>query len=131
MLAIADFTFIVPPYNTLLDNDRLLSNLADFLSDNQREYDLGDFPHFYDGSQGDGVDILLGQPSLWDVGLEMRNGLSDYGISSRISEEEDVSRNTVFLGLYEDSPAVGRYLQAAGVSVNETISLAICPRSTK
>ena len=127
VVAIADFTFIVPPYNTLLDNDRLLSNLADFLSDNQREYDLGDFPHFYDGGQGESVDILLGQPSLWDIGLGMRNGLTDYGISSRISEEEDVSRNTVFLGLYEDSPAVGRYLQAAGVSVNETVSLPFAP----
>ena len=127
VLAIADFTFMVPPYNTLLDNGRLLSNLADFLSDNQREYDLGDFPHFYDGSPGDTVDILLGQTSLWDVGLTVRNGLSDYGISSRISDEEDVSRNAVFLGLYEDSPAVGRYLQTAGVSINETISLPFAP----
>ncbi len=127
VLAIADFTFIVPPYNTLLDNDKLLSNLADFLTDNQREYDLGDFPHFYDGGQGDSVDILLGRPSLWDTGLEMRNGFADYGISSRISEEEDVSRNAVFLGLYEDSPAMGRYLQAAGVSVNEEISVPFAP----
>ena len=127
VLAMADFTFIVPPYNTLLDNDKLLSNLADFLSDNQREYDLGDFPHFYDGSQGDGVDVLLGQTTLWDIGLEMRNGLSAYGISSRIRQEEDVSRNTLFLGLYEDSPAVGRYLQAAGISINETVSLPFAP----
>lgn len=127
VLAIADFTFMVPPYNALLDNDRLLSNLADFLTDNQREYDLGDFPHFYDGNPGDGVDILLGQPALWNLGLEMRNGLSAFEISSRIGEEEDVSRNTAFLGLYEDSHMVSRYLTAAGVNVDDMISLPFAP----
>ncbi len=127
VLAIADFTFMVPPYNSLLDNDRLLSNLADFLTDNQREYDLGDFPHFYDGDPEDAVDVLLGRPSLWDIGLELRNGLSDYGISSRIKEGEDLSRHTVLLGLYEDSHVVNRYLTAAGVNIDETINLPFAP----
>ena len=127
VLAIADFTFMVPPYNALLDNDRLLSNLADFLTDNQREYDLGDFPHFYDGNPGGGVDILLGRPSLWDVGLEMRNGLSTFAVSSRIGEGENLSRHTAFLGLYEDSRKVSRYLTAAGVNVDDMISLPFAP----
>ena len=127
VLAIADFTFMVPPYNSLLDNDRLLSNLADFLTDGQREFDLGDFPHFYEGDPGDNTDILLGQPSLWNIGLEMRNGLTAYGLSSRIGEGEDVSQDTVFLGLYEDSRMVSQYLQAAGVSIDETITLPFAP----
>ena len=127
VLAIADFTFMVPPYNSLVDNGKLLSNLADFLTDNRREYDLGDFPHFYGGDSRDGVDILLGQQSLWDVGLEMKNGLSAYGVSSEISEGEDFSRHTAFLGLYEDSHLVSRYLAAAGVSIDEMISLPFAP----
>ena len=127
VLAIADFTFVVPPYNSLLSNNRLLSNVTDYLTDGQREFDLADFPYFYEPSLEDSIDIVLGQPSLWNIGLEMRTGLSDYGLSSRISGEEDLSRNTVFLGLYEDSRAVSQYLQAAGISADDVLSLPFAP----
>ena len=127
VLAVADFTFVVPPYNSLLSNQQLLSNVADYLTDSQREFDLADFPHFYESSLDNSIDIVLGQPSIWNIGLEMRTGLSDYGLSSRISGEEDLSRNTVFLGLYEDSRAVSQYLQAAGISANDVLSLPFAP----
>ena len=127
VLAIADFTFVVPPYNSLLSNNRLLSNVADYLTDSQRDFDLADFPHFYESSLDDNIDIVLGQPSIWNIGLEMRAGLSDYGLSSRISGEEDLSRNTVFLGLYEDSRAVSQYLQAVGISTDDVLSLPFAP----
>ena len=127
VLAVADFTFVVPPYNSLLSNQQLLSNVADYLTDSQREFDLADFPYFYESSLEDSIDIVLGQPSIWNIGLEMRTGLSDYGLSSRISGEEDLSRNTVFLGLYEDSRAVSQYLQAAGISADDVLSLPFAP----
>ena len=127
VLAVADFTFVVPPYNSLLSNQQLLSNVADYLTDSQREFDLADFPHFYESSLDSSIDIVLGQPSIWDIGLAMRTGLSDYGLSSRISGEEDLSRNTVFLGLYEDSRAVSQYLQAAGISADDVLSLPFAP----
>ena len=121
MLAVADFTFLVPPHDSLLDNDRLVSNIADYLTASEREYDLGDFPHFYDVGPDEGVDILLGQQGLWSIGVELRAGLSTYGLPSRVRGAEDVSRNTVFLGLYEDALQVDRYLQAAGVRVDDTL----------
>ena len=127
VLAVADFTFVVPPYNSLLSNQQLLSNVADYLTDSQREFDLADFPHFYESSLDNSIDIVLGQPSIWNIGLEMRTGLSDYGLSSRISGEEDLSRNTVFLGLYEDSRAVSQYLQAAGISAGDVLRLPFAP----
>ncbi len=122
VLAIGDFTFMVPPYNSLVDNGKFLSNLADYLTDSRREFDLEDFPHFYVGRPDDSVDILLGQPYLWSVGTDMRNGLSAYGLSSEVRGLEDVSRDTAFLGLYEDALRVGQYLQAAGVRVDEVLS---------
>ena len=124
VLAIGDFTFMVPPYNSLVDNGKFLSNLADYLTDSRREFDLEDFPQFYVGRPDDSVDILLGQPSLWSVGTEMRNGLSAYGLSSEVRGVEDVSRDTAFLGLYEDALQVGQYLQAAGIRVDEFLSTA-------
>ena len=127
MLAIADFEFMVPPYNSLLDNDRLMSNLADYLTSSERDFDLADFPHFYERGADGGVDILLGRPSLWDIGLIMRNGLSDLGFSSQISGAEDPSQDTVFLGLYEDALQVSRYLQASGIRIGDTLGTPFAP----
>ena len=127
VLAIADFTFMVSPYNSLLDNDKLVSNIADYVTDSERQFDLSDFPYFYDTGSDNSVDILLGGPSLLSVGLQVKNGLSAYRVSSRISGVEDVSRDTVFLGLYEDAPQVNQYLQAAGVRVDDTLGAPFAP----
>ena len=127
VLAIGDFTFMVPPYNSLLDNDRLLSNLADHLTDSQREFDLADFPYFFEGAPDDSIDILLGQPSIWDIGIGVRNGLAAYGLSSGIRGVEDVSRDTVFVGLYEDALPVSQYLQAAGIRIDDVLSVPFAP----
>ena len=53
----------------------------------------------------------------------MKNGLEDYGISADIQGTEDVSRDTVFLGLHEDALQVRQYLQAAGVRVDDAVSM--------
>ena len=122
VLAIGDFTFMVPPYNSLLDNDKLLSNLADYLTDSQRSFDLADFPYFFGDGPDEGVNILLGQDSLWDSGVRMRNGLSAVEVSSSIGAVDNASKDTVFLGLYEDALEVSRYLQAGGISIDDAIS---------
>ena len=127
VLAIADLTFIVPPQNSLLDNDRLISNIADYLTSTERGYELADFPHFYETGVEEGADILLGQPSLWDIGIDMKNGLSAYGISSEVRGVEDLSRDTVFLGLYDDALPMSRYLQAAGVRIGDTLGTPFAP----
>ena len=62
ILAIADFTFMVPTNDSMLDNGRLVSNIADYVTDSEREFFLSDFPYFLERDQDDGVDILIGQP---------------------------------------------------------------------
>ena len=127
VLAIGDFTFMVPPYNSLVDNDRFLSNLADYLADSQREFALADFPHFFAGGPDRTVDVLLGQPSLWDIGVRMRNGLDDAGLSAGISGAADASRDAVFLGLYGSAQGVSQYLQAAGIRIDDNLSTPFAP----
>ena len=127
VLAIADFTFMVPVNDSLLDNGRLVSNIADYITDSIREFHLSDFPYFYETGQGEGVDILIGQPSLLNTGLQMKNSLAPYRLSSRVGSVEDVSRDSVFLGLFEDAPQVSQYLQVAGVRVDDTLGTAFAP----
>lgn len=117
VVAISDLTFMVPPQNSVLDNDRLISNIADYLTASEREFDLGDFPHFFHSE----VDILLGRSSLFDVGTSMKTLLSGFRVNSEIRGFEDIARDTVFLGLYEDASNVAQYLQVAGIQLDGTL----------
>ncbi len=131
VVSISDLTFLIPPHNAVLDNDRLVSNIADYLTSSEREYDLADFPHFYNRGPNDSVDILVGQPAVLNAGVAIRNGLSEFGLSSHLSSQlkdsEDISRDTVFVGLYEDAPQMGRYLQASGIFVDDTLETPYAP----
>ena len=118
VLAVYDLTFMIPPYNAVRDNDQLVTNIAEFLTEEQKDYQLADFPGFLKG----GVDILLGRPDLFDLGAEMRQILLESGVSSEVRGSENASRDTVFLGLYEDHAAVARYLDSTGVRIDETLS---------
>ena len=124
VLALSDFTFMVAGNDALLDNGKLVSNIADYVTDSEREFLLSDFPYFLDQEQEGGVDILIGQPELLDVGLQVRTGLSARLLSARIAPLEDLSRDTVFLGLYADALRVSQYLQVAGVRVDDTLGTA-------
>ena len=123
VLAVSDFTFMIPPNDSKLDNDRLLSNIIEFVTTSERVFDLADFPHFYQTGPDDGVQILLGRPDLLGNGTKLKNGLEKYGISADIQGTEDVSRDTVFLGLHEDALQVRQYLQAAGVRVDDMVGI--------
>lgn len=123
VLAISDLTFMIPPQNAILDNDRLLSNLGDYLTDSRREFELTDFPHFFKGE----VDILLGRAGLFEVGTKLKSMLSGLRKDSAIRGVEDLTSDTVFLGLYEDSPEVAQYLEVAGIQVDDTLRTPFTP----
>ena len=113
VLAISDLTFLAPPQNSTLDNDRLISNIADFLTSGERTFDLLDFPHFFQ----DEVDLLLGHPDLFDIGTRLKGLLADFDVTAEVRSVEDPTRDTVFLGLYQDSLTVAQYLDIAWVRV--------------
>ena len=125
VLAIHDFTFLVPPQNSILDNDRLVSNIADFLTDSRREFELADFPHFFK----DDIDILLGGADLFELGTDFKGLLSDFQINSEVRGIEDLASNTVYLGLYPNSVDVAQYLEVAGIQVNDVLRTPFTPRS--
>ena len=124
VLAIADFTFMVPNNDSLLDNGRLVSNIADYLTDSGREFHLSDFPYFYGSGQDGGVDILMGRSALLNTSLQVKSALAGRQLSAQVVPAEDLGRDTVFLGLYQDAPQVAQYLQIAGIRVDDTLGTA-------
>jgi hypothetical protein len=123
VVAISDLTFMIPPQNSIVDNDTLVSNLADYLTDSRRRFDLADFPHFFKGE----VDIILGRSSLFDMGTQLKDTLSSFQISSQVQGGEDLTRDTVFLGLYDDASRVTQYLEAAGIQVGGELRTPFTP----
>lgn len=123
VLAVSDFTFMVPPQNSILDNDKLVSNIADYLTASDRKFELADFPHFFKGE----VDILLGRSPLLEVGTELKNMLLSFQIGSEIRGVEDLTRDTVYLGLYGDVPNVAQYLDFAGIQVDGAVRTPFTP----
>jgi hypothetical protein len=120
VVAIFDLTFMIPPNNSNLDNNQLVSNIADYLTDSEREFELGDFPSIFKGD----VDILLGQPSIFDAGTRLKSAFAGMRVPARLSEREDIAADTVFLGLYQDSAAALPYLEPHRVMIgDETLSI--------
>ncbi len=123
VLGISDFTFLLPPQSTSLDNNRLISNIANFLTTGERQFDLSDFPHFFNGD----VDILVGRASLFEVGTRVKSMLGAFEIDSQVRGVENLSSDTIFLGLYKDAPSIAQYLGVSGVQVNGTLRTPFTP----
>ena len=123
VLAVGDLTFMTPPQNSILDNSRLIANIAEFLASSSREFELADFPYFLDGP----TNIILGRPSLVGLGAGMRRTLSSFQIDAQVRSSEQPGENLVFLGLFDDAVAVERYLGLAGIQVGETIRTPFSP----
>jgi hypothetical protein len=118
VLALGDLTFMTEPYNAVYDNDRLVANIADFLSGAQRAYGLEDFPYFF----GEQVDLVYtGDPTLDSDFLAGGGGLQtlfeEEGKTLTLRESEDGTRDTLFVGLYEEAEEVEPYLAAAQVTL--------------
>ena len=127
LLAIFDFTFMIPPRNAVTDNARFIANIAGYLTSGDRSFHLTDFPHSFRGP----VDILIGQSSLFSTGTRMKTILADFEIPSEVRGVEDFLSDTVFLGLYEDSADVAQYLEVAGIQVGDTVRTPFSPAIPK
>jgi hypothetical protein len=126
VLAFSDLTFMSEGYSAVFDNDRLVAHVADFLSGAQRLYDLADFPLFFD----DQTDLVLaGTPLLDSDLLQGAGGLQDLfdgmGKELIVRGEDGGMNDTLFLGLYEGAEDVQPYLEAAGVTLLITPTVAI------
>ena len=123
VLAVGDLTFMIPPQNSILDNNRLIANIAEFLASGDRGFELSDFPYFLDGA----VDIVLGGPALLELGAGLRRTLSTFQIDAQVKNRETPGNDLIYLGLYDDAVQVERYLNLAGIQVGETLRTPFTP----
>jgi len=121
VLGLGDLTFMTEPHNAVYDNNQLIANIAEWLSNGQRRYALADFPFFFDGS----VDLVYaGDPllnsSLLQGGSTLQALFSAENMDLTVREVEDDNRDTLFFGLYDQAEEVEPYLETAQVSLHIT-----------
>ncbi len=128
VLALGDLTFMTEPYNAVHDNDQFIANITDFLSGAQRQYELSDFPFFFDEQ----VDLIYAGNPLLDSGLltggsTLQALFAAEGKGLTVRTTEDDVHDTLFFGLYEQAEEVEPYLAAAQVSLFITPTSPITP----
>lgn len=126
VLALGDLTFMTEPSNKAYDNERLVANIADFLSGAQRQYDLGDFPFFF----GHQVDLVFAGDPLFDSdllegGSALQALFADAGKELTIRKTENKASDTLFFGRYDGANEVEPYLANAQVTLLITPTVSI------
>ncbi len=117
VLAVTDLTFMTPPYNSVMDNDRLVSNIADFLTTSERTFGLAEFPYFFKRE----VDVVVANERLIEGAQSLRSVLSGFERVAEVKNEESFLRETAFIGLWQDAPKVEHYLSLAGLRIGQKI----------
>ncbi|MBI2831428.1 MAG: hypothetical protein HYX79_04135 [Chloroflexi bacterium] len=114
VLALSDLTFMREPFNAAWDNNKLIANVADWLTRSQRVFVLSDFPHFLNNK----VDITYSDPALIDLGIELKNFLAGKGKNPTVTTYADtLTGDTVFVGLLKDAGKVDKFLKNGKISV--------------
>jgi hypothetical protein len=118
VLALGDLTCLTAPYHTVRDNDRFLSNLADWLVSAERRWDLRDFPYLFQRP----VDLvqISGQyldPRLFASGEGLRDVLSLADLTLELRDAADPDHDAIFVGTFDNVELVEEYLEDAGVTI--------------
>lgn len=116
VLAIHNLAFMVEPFNASFDNDRLVSNLSDWLTNSERVFSLSDFPHFLKET----MLVAFADVSQLRTGMELNNLLADLGRVPRLMRYEEtagLSQDTVFVGLFKDAAKVRGFLERGNIAV--------------
>ncbi len=127
VLALPDLTFLTGPYNTFADNDRFIDNVAAFLLGGDRQYDLLDFPYFFEGE----VQLVFPDSALlseaFSVSTDLRSLLIDAGAQPNQEDNILPGEQALVISTYADLPSdLQSVLLEEGVrvsSVGSTINL--------
>ncbi len=124
VLALGDLTFLTAPYHTVADNDRFLSQIADWLAVAGRIRDhLEDFPYLF----GRPVDMVQVSGDLLDPRLIARSSelqmLFDHAhLTLDLRAEPAPEHDALLVGTFEDLALVDDYLTQAGITVTLTLT---------
>lgn len=118
VLALGDLTALTAPYHTVGDNDRFLSNVADWLMAAPREWKLRDFPYLFQRP----VDLVQISGEYLDPRLIAKSGplrevVALTGLTLEMSDAAEPDHDAILVGTFDDVETVQEYLEDAGVTI--------------
>ncbi len=101
VLAICDITFFDQPYNKVLSNNQLISNIANYLTNPEKKFNLADFPYFFE----ENVTIVTTNPDLSKHAIILKNKLSEFAINANLSRILNKNMDSIDIRLLDDFKA--------------------------
>jgi hypothetical protein len=118
-LALGDINFLSQPYYTVFDNSQFIARIADFLTEpSTRGFILADFPYFYRNP----INLVYtGAPDLgpdaFDEIIALQDAFRDVDQTLSLVAVPQSDRDTLYLGLYNQSDEVAEILSSAGITL--------------
>jgi hypothetical protein len=118
VLALGDLTVLTAPYHTVGDNDRFLSNVANWLMAAPRQWKLRDFPYLFRRP----VDLVQISGEYVDPRLivksdALREVVAHAGLTLEMRDAAEADHDAILVGTFDDVEPVSAYLEDAGVTI--------------
>ena len=121
VLAVGNFTFLTPPYNTVGDNAVFISNIADFLLGGTLKYSLADFPYLFTGTP---VDILPTSNVQMTANLigavsKFQSSYDATNTEIKIVQDSASARNLIVLGTFSQADDLTKFVKPFNVTMDD------------
>ena len=121
VLAVGDFTFMTPPYNTVGDNGVFINNIADFLLGGTLKYSLADFPYLFTGTSVDVLPTSNIEMTANLIGAISKFQSSYKAINTQINivQNSSSSQNLIVLGTFAQADDLDKFVKPFNVTLND------------
>jgi len=117
VLALGDLTFFSEPYSAAESNGILINNIADFITANNRSYELKDFPYFFN----DNVDVVFDDTLVFNSQFEdaakLKEMLEENGQTVTFANEIGSANDVIYVGRFADTEMVQEFLDTKGITI--------------
>lgn len=121
ILVLGDFTFLIPPYNNVADNNTLIANIADFMLGGARKPALANFPYLFNKP-----DVSVLPTSEVQVTAEMVGALSrlqaalkTLNVEVKVVEEKLDEGDLLVLGTFVPSEDLAHFIDPFDLTLDE------------
>lgn len=126
VLAFGDFSFLIPPYNTVADNSLLVNRIADFALSGSRTPTVADFPYVFDRpvSVVPTGKLQLGSDLLNPI-ASMQKALQATGINMEMNPKPAANTDLLVLGSLTPSDDLTPYLEPFNLGMDDPSTITL------
>ncbi len=117
VLALGDLTFLGEPYSAAESNGQLVNNMADFITSGQRDFELKDFPYFFNPEIDIVFDNTLVFNSQFEDSVKLKDFLEEIDYKVTFTDEIGDDGDVIFVGRFDELEVVEDFLAEANITL--------------